>query len=917
MAEAIVSFGLQALWDLLSQEYEQLQGVEDQVSELKRDMNLLSCFLKDADAKKHASEVVKNCVEEVKDIIFDAEDIIETFLLKEGLGKSNGFRKRVKKYAFTMLDRRELASDIGGISKRISKVIRDMKSFGVQQMIANNDYHTHPLQEKQRQLRHEFAKEYDNNLVGLEANVKKLVKYLTEENIQVVYVTGMCGVGKTTLARQVFNDEIIKHKFDGLAWVCVSQEFTRRSVWQTILRNLKPKEEDKKILHMTEATLQNELFQLLETSKSLVVLDDVWRREDWDLIKPIFSRRKGWKVLLTSRNENVVAHEDTTYINFKPQCLTIQDSWTLFQRIAMPRKYASERKVNVEMEEMGKRMIKICGGIPLAVRVLGGLLAVKYTLQDWERVFNDIGSHIIGRRPSFNDQNNISFYHILSLSFEELSIDLKHCFLYLAHFPEDYAIPVQKLFYYWVADGILKPKDYDGEAIQDVGDRYIEELVRRNMVISERDATTLRFETCRLHDLMREICLIKVKEENFLQIAGIRSSSSNSKYSGTPRRLVWQYPNILDVEKDINNPKLRSLLVVSDYLGESWKLSNSSFSHLELLRVLDLSFAKFEGGKLSNSIGKLLHLQYLSLAFAKVSHLPSSLQNLKLLIYLHLGVSEEALFVPNVLMGMDKLRYLELPCTMHEKTKLELSNLVNLENLENFSTENSKLEDLHGMARLRTLKLRLTNETTLETLSASLERLRNLEHLDIEGCGFDGDLEENGYKFDKKIEEGGFFLTSIHLKYLSLSIHLTRLPNELHFPSHLTTISLYYCCLEEDPMPILEKLLHLKSLFFYSQSFCGRELVCSDGGFPQLEKLELWGLYEWEEWILGEGSMSLLHTLHICMCEKLKELPDGLRFIYSLKDLSVYYMGEKWKGRLSQGGEDYYIVQRIPSVTFK
>ncbi|KAL1194375.1 putative disease resistance protein [Cardamine amara subsp. amara] len=115
-------------------------------------------------------------------------------------------------------------------------------------------------------------------------------------------------------------------------------------------------------------------------------------------------------------------------------------------------------------------------------------------------------------------------------------------------------------------------------------------------------------------------------------------------------------------------------------------------------------------------------------------------------------------------------------------------------------------------------------------------------------------------------------------------------------------------------MSILEKLLHLNEVNLWYKSFSGRKMVCSGGGFPQLQKLEFYWLEEWEEWIIKEGSMPLLHTLEIRNCQKLKELPDGLRFIYSLKE---FIMDKERKGRILEGGEDYYKIKHIPSVKFK
>ncbi|CDY38710.1 BnaC01g27870D [Brassica napus] len=281
----------------------------------------------DANAKKQTSEVVKNCVDMIKEIIYDAEYIIETFIIKDELGKDGGIKKRIRRLACIIPERREIALEIESLSKRISKVICDMEKFGVQKIIAD-------VRDPQpSQQRVEFARKYESNLVGLEENVEKLVGHLVgEEDVQVVSMTGMGGLGKTTLARQAFNHDKVKSKFDRLVWVCVTQLCDPMIVWQAIFRTLRPNEEENKILGMKKATLQDQLFQLLETFKSLIVFDDIWKEEDWKLIKPIFPHNKGSKVLLTSRNERVAGRGET-YINFRPDFLSDENSWTLFQRI--------------------------------------------------------------------------------------------------------------------------------------------------------------------------------------------------------------------------------------------------------------------------------------------------------------------------------------------------------------------------------------------------------------------------------------------------------------------------------------------------------------------------------------------------------------------------------------------------------
>ncbi|CAN6924414.1 unnamed protein product [Brassica oleracea] len=895
MADSLLSFGVEKLWDLLVRESERLQGVDDQINGLKSDLNMLKCFLEDAEAKKHTSAMVRNTVKEIKEIVYDAEDIIEIFLLEEGLGKTSSIRKSVRRFPRVMVKRMGLAFDMKAISNRISKVIRDMQSLGVQQVIVNETY----AQERQKEMRQTFSSDTEDHLVGLEENVEQLVGYLAEEDSssQVVSITGMGGIGKTTLARQVFNHEIVKSHFPGLAWVSISQQFTRKYVWQTILRKLR---REYKVLEMTEDELQEELVRLLGIQKTLIVLDDIWREGDWDIIKPIFPRHKGWKILLTSRNEGVALRADPKCFTFKPNCLTLDECWYIFRRIAFPRSDTAQLKVD-EMEEMGKQMIKHCGGLPLAVKLLGGLLASQYTLHQWKRIYENIRSHIIGG-TSYNGDNNNLVYHVLSLSFEELPSCLKHCFLYLAHFPEDCPVDVEKLAYYWAAERMLKPEYYERTSVRDVVDGYIEELVKRNMVISERDGRTLRFEKCHLHDTMREVCLLKAKEENFLQIVHGTTSESSCK---SRRLAIHRLDKTFNEEMEINNPKLRSLLVILKDMRTDWMVPGLRFTGLKLMRVLDLSKAQFDGGELPSSIGNLIHLRYLSLYMAHVTHLPSSMRKLKLLIYLNLCVDARcSIYMPNFLKKMRELTTLWFPLRIHDKVKMELGNLVNLETLENFSTEHGSVCDIQGMTRLKTLSISFNGKgCTMETLSSSLSELRHLENLNI----------YDAYKlYAPTVDEEGFCFDCKNLKQLKLSICMPRLPDAQRFPSHLRSITLRGCCLEEDPILILEKLLHLYDVSLLNISFCGRKMVCSSGGFPQLHKLEFGGLAEWEEWIVEEGSMPFLQTLTIHNCRKLMKLPDGLRFVTSLEELDMNtHTLEFWK-KLSIGGEEYYKVQHIP-----
>uniref|UniRef100_A0A0D3BRJ5 NB-ARC domain-containing protein n=1 Tax=Brassica oleracea var. oleracea TaxID=109376 RepID=A0A0D3BRJ5_BRAOL len=815
MAEGVVSFGVQKLWELLSRESERLQGVHEHVADLKCQMRMLQSLLKDADAKKHGSEVVRNFLEDVKDIVFDAEDIIESFLLKELSGNQKGVKGRVKRLACFLVDRRGLSMDIEGITKRMAKVVAQMQSFGIQQIV----YRSPSLQERQREIQQTYPKRSQKDLVGVEQSVKELVGHLVEnDNIQVVSISGMGGIGKTTLARQVFHHDIVRSQFDGFAWICVSQDFKRKDIWQKLLQDLRP--HDKGIEHTNEG---------------------------------------GWKMILTSRNEGVGLHADPACFPFRPKILTPEESWKLCESIAFPRREITEFDVDEELEAMGKKMVTYCGGLPLAVKVLGGLLANKNMVEEWKRVYDDIQTQIV--RIDENSQDSV--YRVLSTSYEDLPMQLKHCFLYLAHFPEDDKIQVETLYYLWEAEGIITSSG-DGATTRKIGEEYIDELVRRNMVIAVKDELSM-------HDMMREVCLYKAKEEKFLQFIKVPTSSTSTINAHTPtrsRRLaVHGGGNAFDMLGRKNNQKARSVLGFG-LDSNLWKQSGQEFRNLQLLRVLDLSLddkSDVREGGIPSSIGKLIHLRYLSLEMDWATHVPSSLRNLKLLIYLRI-FSRKEVYLPSIFKEMVELR---LP----------------------------PIEEAQDSPAI-------SQTSSSEVLASSLCELRDLETLKL--------LHMNS--FDEAYDLD-FVCNFIHLRHLVLEIRMTRLPDHSRLPPHLAHISLRICKMDEDPLQILEKLLHLNSVVLRYRSFDGRKMVCSKGGFPQLCKLEISFLYDLEEWIVEEGSMPCLRTLSIRLCEKLKELPEGLKYITSLKELKIVTCENKeWKTTLVPGGESYHKVQHIPSV---
>ena len=295
MAEAIVSVTVQKLGEFLLEEPLFLFGISDQVKQLQDELKRLRCFLKDADEKQRKSERVRNWIAEIREAAYDAEDLLEAFFLKSESKKGKGIKKVCRRLACIMneaVSLHSVGSEIREITTRLTKIAASMKDYGIKEAM---DGERLSLFDSLREQRQSFSYADEHNLVGLEQSLEKLVNDLVSggEKLRVMSICGMGGLGKTTLAKQVFHHSIVRRHFDRFAWVYVSQEFRRRHVWQEILLSLSYKDENQRILGLRDEQLGEELHRFLKRTKCLIVLDDIWGTDAWDGLKHVFPHETG------------------------------------------------------------------------------------------------------------------------------------------------------------------------------------------------------------------------------------------------------------------------------------------------------------------------------------------------------------------------------------------------------------------------------------------------------------------------------------------------------------------------------------------------------------------------------------------------------------------------------------------------
>ncbi|KAG8369891.1 hypothetical protein BUALT_Bualt14G0060600 [Buddleja alternifolia] len=259
-----------------------------------------------------------------------------------------------------------------------------------------------------------------------------------------------------------------------------------KDVLQGILNRLVP-EKRELFNSMKDGELVKELYVIQLRKKCLVVLDDVWSMDLWDSIGSAFPRGEhGSKILLTTRNQDIALHVDPTCFVHQPRFLGEDESWELLQKkvlhklngsggrsradirgTGVQRRYedgevsgqswvrgggrlgggfVGDFKLDMDMEMLGREMVRQCGGLPLAINVLGGLLVTKPTLWEWKMVQENISSYL---RRGRSLEKHGKVYEVLDLSYRDLPYQLKPCFLFLGNFPEDSNIRVRKLYQMW------------------------------------------------------------------------------------------------------------------------------------------------------------------------------------------------------------------------------------------------------------------------------------------------------------------------------------------------------------------------------------------------------------------------------------------------------------------------------------
>lgn len=594
----------------------------------------------------------------LKDAAYDADDVVyechAEVLRQKTESKVSGFLSFNNNNTFAF--RRRMSKKLKDVMKTLTEIEEDQQwhvlNAVLQQWLVLKAQRQTAGAEILDQGRRTSSVLIPTKIYGREDDQEKVKDYLINEGkneqVTVVAIVGLGGIGKTTLAQSIYNDETIIQEFDRRLWVWVSTDFRV----ETILRNM--------IEHITGETcslvhidpLHQHLRGLLGGSRFLLVLDDVWN-EDEDQWRRLQSHlrlgEKGSKILVTARCVRVAR---TMRCNHMHQLKTLSDDdcWEIFKGRAFG---ANRVEETPNLEQIGREIAKKSGGLPLAAEALGSYLGTGKL--NWL----EIQRTKMWRLP----EERTKILSALKLCYHHMPSDLKQCFAYCSLFPKSYKLRKEKIICLWSAEGFI-PSIAEGLlGVGSADSSYLDSLLEIHFLQDAERHHNGTVIACQMHDVVHELACSLARDEFMFAIEdNIKSRHTWTQSSCRYLSIIFDNSSL----DSLNNSsckidKVRSFVSLPQERNPRRNLTEDNWKmllKLSLLRVLDLSFIDIS--ELPPAIRYLQLLRHLNLSSTNIRKLPHTITSLYYLLTLNLAYCRRLEELPSGLSTMKSLKHLDV-----------------------------------------------------------------------------------------------------------------------------------------------------------------------------------------------------------------------------------------------------------------
>ncbi|XP_058181276.1 putative disease resistance RPP13-like protein 1 [Rhododendron vialii] len=897
MAEVFLGAFVNVLVDRLASgdlwNFARKERIDTQLTKWRSMLEQVQAVVADAEEKQITDRETNLWLSDLEDLSYDMDDVLDEFatealrrkVMEEPRARTSKVRKLIPNCC-TSFNPSTLVSDfrmrpkmdeMNKITARLQDLFNRRMGLGLKNIAAGGSG-------KAPQRRPTSPLIIEPCLYGRDNDKKAIIELLMTDQsgsnkVGVVPIVGMGGVGKTTLAQMVYNDEMVDEHFEMKAWVCVSEVFDIVGVTKAILEFVTKSPCEFKALAQVQDVLKKELAG----KKFLIVLDDVWNKNhgDWSSLKsPFNDGAPGSKVIVTTRNSDVAftMAGPNKYHSLKE--LSEDECWSVFAQHAFE---GRSMDANQNLVSIGKEIMKKCKGLPLVARTLGGLLRCKLTEDEWKGVLNSKLWELSEEESHILPALRLGYYHLPS--------HLKKCFAYCSILPKDYEFEEEELVFLWMAEGLI-PKQTGGRQMEDLGCEYFHELLSRSFFQSSNSG-----EQFVMHDLINDLAQFLARKTCFrLEDKLIKenegdesiSKARHSSYSRGYRDGIKKF----EAFKKAKN--LRTFLPCGPRYEYGSYLTSDVPLHLLpcLKRLRVLSLQRYRIGELSNSIGDLKHVRYLDLSCALVLMLPESIGTLYNLQTLILRDCKNLKKLPANTSDLISLRHLDVTGA-HSLQEMppKIGKLTSLQTFSNFIVGNgngSMITELGSLIYLRgTLSISgLENVTDApDARRAILKDKQGLNVLRMEWSN----ISDNSH--NENVESQVLDMLEPHKNLKDLSINGYggfTFPNWIGNSLFSNIVCLkFQNCEKCTSLPPLGQLPSLAKLYIQEMKAVGNVglefygLGCSNP-FPALEILTFKDMPEWKEWTsfgVEEGAQAFarLSELSIKRCPKLShELPRNL-----------------------------------------